>query len=139
MAWFDDQWFSGLQTGLTAFFTAIGGAAATFLVVRKRLSSDNKDITSDRTESRLVVTLMSVAERSQKSAEESMALRAKDAESIGRLTAELESAREKAREQAEQMLIMKMRVEKLIAVVVKLDPLTAHRLSLDDDSKGEKP
>lgn len=136
MALFDDQWFTGLQTATTSFFTAVAGAFGAWLALRRKYSEDSTEISKDRGEKKWVQQLLEEG-------------RPVDARSIGRLEAmveaykerieELEAERsakfsaceERVRSLSEQVLDQKLANGRLFLALSSVDPAGAERLLLE--------
>lgn len=149
MALFDDQWFTGLQTAATSFFTAVAGFFGGWAVVRRKYSSDSTEIAEDRGQKKWMQQLLEEG-------------RPVDARTIGRLEAmveaykerieELESDRaakvvaceERVRSLSEQVLDQKLANGRLFLALSSVDPAGAERLLLEHlrpgpRGKGDEP
>lgn len=132
MALFDDQWFTGLQTAATSFATALGGAAAAFFALRRKYSSDSKEITEDRTEARLLVTLMAERDAAVKAASAAWEARLADARELARQGALLEAERAKSKQLSDLVFGLRMHMQKQDAVIMKVAPQESGLMGLGE-------
>lgn len=150
MALFDNQWFTGVQTAATSFFTAVAGAVGAWFALRRKVSADAADIAEDRQRTGLIGTLRDERDDYKKRWIEAMDTRLKDQETIGRLKGLSEDSQERERQLLQQELVHQQKIgaceEKfrgmaervkllqienldLFAEVARLDPAAAERLT----------
>jgi hypothetical protein len=137
----------------------LAGAGLAWLALRKRYSADTTDITEDKTKQWLITTLRAEIadarvqrDKATEVAKESVDIRIADATTIATLRADLKNherssviceersskaearaaaAEEHSRKQSEELLVANMYVETMIAVIARLDPAEAARLSAE--------
>lgn len=154
---FPDKWFTGLETGFSSLVTLLAGAGATWLALRKRVSSDTTDIRKDRLElgwterlvkerDDLLARLESMRESQLNDARLIVRLEtqattmgeqiAEMSEQNGRLQllinlhdAKMGGCEERIRALSEQSLVVAMYNDKLFVALAKADPEAAELLS----------
>ncbi len=151
MALFDtDQWFTGLQTAATSVATAVAGAIGAWFALRRKVSSDAAAIAEDRQRTGLIGVLGQERDDYKKRWIDSVEIRLKDQEEIGRLRGLAEDSQERERQLLQQELVHQQKIgacdEKvralservkvlqienldLFAEVARLDPRAADRLT----------
>jgi hypothetical protein len=91
----------------TTLGTLGAGVLASLLYLRKFLSRQNVEVSKDSAESNLIRTLQSERDKAMAAAEKAWETRAKDAQMIGELTAQVSSLRELNEIMRQQMSDMK--------------------------------
>lgn len=104
MALFDNQWFSGLQTAATSFFTAVAGAVGAWFALRRKVSADASAMHEDRERSGLIGVLRDERDDYKQRWIAAMEKQLIDREEIGRLRGVLEDAQERERMLLQQEL-----------------------------------
>lgn len=124
-------WLSeSIDQVLTGVATTIAGAAAAIFALRRRYSSDSNEITKDKAESRFVVTLLAERDAAVASNKALMDQRVEDARMIAKMEAQVLAEQERTKEMREEILTLRLTVQKLCAIVAKLDPSAAARLEM---------
>lgn len=125
---------------------AAGAGAAVFFGMRRKYSQDSTAIAYDKTERDLVAKLMTALERSaaerdtaMKVAQQAWDRRTDDAVKIAELTAQLAAEKDKMKDMREDMLVMRLRTQKLMTIVIRLDPKAATALDLTEDDQQITP
>jgi hypothetical protein len=154
----DLSWFTGLETALTSLGTAMAGAIGAWFALRKRVSADTTSIAEDRVARSMLETMQKEREAAIKEAREAwLAMmqerdraveeartaweaRTEDAKKIVMLEQQLVALSENYRRQSEELLAFRLRTQKLVAIVAKLDPTASHLLSLEtEEPKAPSP
>ena len=128
----DLSWFTGLETLFTSVATGIASAAAAFFALRKKYSADTTAIVEDRTEAKLLVTLMAERDAAVKAASEAWNERLKDARELARLGALLESERAKSKQLSDLVFGLRMHMQKQDAVIMKVAPQESGLMGLGE-------
>lgn len=127
---------SAFQEWVQTALAAVGGAAASYLGLRKKYSSDSSAIAEDKATSNLMATLMAERDMAMRQAREAWAQRTDDATLIARFEAQLESSERETKRLREEILSLRLHTRKLTAIIVRLDPQAAELLHLDANGDG---
>jgi hypothetical protein len=138
-----DQWFTGLQTAATSVATALAGAGAAWLALRKKVGTDSSELG-------LMKALATERDFYKQGWLELMDGRLKTQEEIGRLKGlnedlqvrerqlleqemyhqqKIGACDEKVRGYAERIQVLQLENHELFGVVTRLDPAESKRLS----------
>lgn len=145
MALFDDQWFTGLQTVITAAVAAAVAVGGTFLSFRKRLRSDASENFDERRKRSWLDDAFEQHAETRKRLEELLDDHDKDTHTIGQLEAQLGAAMaleeergrqlaactERIRSLSEHVLELNITLDKVYGEMARLDPDAAARLSIE--------
>lgn len=145
------DWFTGLETAFTSLFSAVASAGAVWLAMRRKISSDTTGIAEDKLARGMLETMrkeresaiaeardawkimLAERDRAVADAKEAWAARMDDAKKIVTLEQQLKSVDEKYMVLTQELLSMRLRSQKLIAIVAKLDPTAAQLLALESE------
>lgn len=111
--------------------TALGGAAATWLGLRRKYNKDSTDIARDKVETEFMITLRAERDQALATAREAWAQRIDDARTIATLQAEVTAGHRETERLRDELFALRIRMGKIVAIVVKLDPAAAATLELD--------
>lgn len=115
---------------------AIAGIAGTFFAMRRRYSKDSVGIVEDKAQSQLIITLMAERDSAMREAREAWAQRTADAKAIARFEALQEAGERETKRLRDEIFSLRLHIRKLTAIIVKLDPDSAHLMQLDSNSDG---
>lgn len=123
---------NSLNEIMSSAATALAGAGASWLALRRKYSSDTTGIAKDKAESSLMATLIAERDMAMTTAREAWAQRTEDARQIARLEARLDAEKLETARLRDELFSMRLHVRKLTSVLVKLDPTSASILDITE-------
>lgn len=127
---------SAVQDWVQAGLAGVGGAMMSFLALRRKYSHDSAAIKQDQAQTQLITTLIAERDAAMRSAREAWDKRTEDARAIARFEALMEAGERETKRLRDEIFAMRMHSRKLTAIIVKLDPKSAHLLQIDPHSDG---
>lgn len=110
-----------------------------FLALRRKYSRDSAAMAQDKAEVQLIATLMAERDAAMKSMREAWEQRTTDAKAIARFEALMEAGDRETTRLRDEIFALRLHTRKLTAIIVKLDPQSAHILHIDPHSDGVGP